>query len=86
MSVDAWKKEPVPTHRCTVCGALWRYSCYRDTGHKDAWKLCSMTAEACCDIAPMKEQIVVLTLGELMDWIYTQRMTSPAPSFFSSPH
>ena len=36
MSNNDWRNEPAPTHRCKVCGALWRYWPKRDTGHDDS--------------------------------------------------
>jgi hypothetical protein len=61
----AWRSEPAPTHRCTVCGALWRYWPERDTGHPASWNMRSGCAGDCCRDAPMGEQIKPVTLGEL---------------------
>lgn len=44
---------PPATHRCTVCGAHWIH--HLDEG---SWSLHSETCGACCDNAPMGEQIV----------------------------
>jgi hypothetical protein len=57
--------QPLPTHRCTECGALWRLWDERDTGHEGHWNLRSPKAGPCCDMAPMGEQIVPLTWGDL---------------------
>lgn len=57
--------QPLPTHRCTECGALWRFWPERDTGRPDSWSLRSAHAGPCCDTAPMGKQIVPLTWGEL---------------------
>lgn len=59
-----WKTEPAPTHRCTVCGAVWRYIPERDLpgANGDTWNLRSTVAGPCCDSAPMRDQIVPLTM------------------------
>jgi cytochrome c553 len=57
--------QPLPTHRCTECGALWRLWLDKETGHGDSWNLRSPKAGPCCDMAPMGEQIVPLTWGDL---------------------
>lgn len=57
-----------PTHRCTTCGALWRYWPRRDTGDiVDSWSLRTAHGGPCCCGAtePMKKQIVPLTVDEL---------------------
>ena len=51
--------ETVPTHRCKVCGALWR-----ELGD-GTWNLRSDRARSCCDNAPMGAQIEPLTVGQL---------------------
>ena len=56
-----------PTHRCKVCGALWRFWPRRDTGHPDSWSLRSNIAGPCCDNVWMGEQIEPLTLGGMAD-------------------
>lgn len=63
----SWRSEPAPTHRCTVCGAVWRYIPVRDfPGAKgDTWNLRSTVAGPCCDTAHMREQIVPLTMGDV---------------------
>lgn len=55
----------VPTHRCTECGALWRFWPERDTGRGHSWNLRSEKCGPCCDMEPMGKQIVPLTWGEL---------------------
>lgn len=59
----SWASEPVPTHHCTVCGAMWRRL---DDG---SWNLRSESAGHCCNNVPMVEQIEPLTLGDLAMWL-----------------
>ena len=61
----AWRNEPAPTHRCTVCGALWRHWPERDTGQPASWNMRSGCAGDCCRDAPMGAQIQPVTLGDL---------------------
>jgi hypothetical protein len=83
----SWRGEVAPTHRCKVCGALWRYWPKRDTGHEDSWNLRSTIAGQCCDTAPMGEQIEPLTIGRLAEWLsarlavdtMTQHLFGPKP-------
>lgn len=49
---------PPATHRCTVCGAHWIH--HLDEG---SWSLHSETCGACCDNAPMGDQIVPIDGG-----------------------
>jgi hypothetical protein len=60
-----WRNSPAPTHRCKICFALWRFWPKRDTGNEDSWSLISNFARACCESAPMGEQIVPLTMGQM---------------------
>lgn len=64
----SWRSEPAPTHRCTTCGAVWRFIPARDVppgwSPGDSWNLRSTVAGPCCDSAPMREQIVPLTMGD----------------------
>lgn len=63
----------VPTHRCKVCGALWRLNPALDpkqTGmptdyplHSETWSLVSPACGKCCDNAPMGDQIEPLPLS-----------------------
>lgn len=56
----------IPTHRCTKCGALWRYWTPTETGgHKGSWSLRSERAGPCCDNAPMGGQIEPLRYEHL---------------------
>ena len=64
-----WREEPAPTHRCKVCGALWRYWPTRDTGQVASWNLRSTACGPCCDNTAMGEQIVPLTLGEMGEYL-----------------
>lgn len=64
--------EVVPSHRCTVCGAMWRLWRKEESGPHasgDSWNLRSATCGKCCDMAPMGEQIVPLTMIHLSQWI-----------------
>lgn len=75
-SLSARITSNVATHRCKVCGALWRLnpgqpSKYPPTHpfHDGTWTLVSATCGKCCDNVPMGEQIERLALdlrgGEL---------------------
>lgn len=56
----------IPTHRCTKCGALWRYWTPTETGGpKGSWSLRSERAGPCCDNAPMGDQIEPLRYEHL---------------------
>lgn len=57
----------VPTHQCTVCGALWRQ--WGD----GSWNLRSAKASICCDNVAMGEQIAPLMLGQLLELVDQQR-------------
>lgn len=65
--MNDWKQQIVPSHKCTVCGALWRYWPLRDTirSEQDTWSLRSPTCGHCCDNAPMGEQIVPATMADI---------------------
>jgi hypothetical protein len=66
-----WKSEDA-THRCKVCGALWRLckgepDKYRDLPadyplSHDSWSLVSPTCGKCCDNVAMGDQIEYLPL------------------------
>jgi hypothetical protein len=49
---------PIPTHRCKECGALWRE--WGQIGNR-SWTLVLGKAGACCDNAPMGEQMEAIT-------------------------
>jgi hypothetical protein len=49
-----------PTHRCKVCGALWRQWGGPAVG-KVYWTLVSSAAGTCCDNAPMGDQMEPIT-------------------------
>lgn len=66
--MSSWRDEYVPTHRCQVCGALWRYWPRRDTGIEDSWGVCTACGP-CCDNAPMLEQIVPVSIGDIEKYI-----------------
>lgn len=69
-TIEDWKEEAagikerakslkLPTHKCRVCGALWRVQLPMDTLEPDeTWSLCSKTCGKCCDNVTMGEQIV----------------------------
>lgn len=59
----------VPTHRCILCGALWRYWRAPEVGGTDSWNLRSEHAGECCKDAPMGEQIEPLKAIYLLQWI-----------------
>jgi hypothetical protein len=67
-------KGALPTHRCNVCSALWRFIPNRDTGWGDSWNLRSKTCGPCCDCVEMGEQIEPLTWEML-----AASIPSPAP-------
>lgn len=56
-----------PTHRCKICGALWRLNPPSYPNHcgpegcrvcrEESWSLTSPTCEKCCDNAAMGDQI-----------------------------
>ena len=48
------RADSTATHRCLQCGALWRRNADR------SWNLRSEFAAACCDNAPMGEQIAAI--------------------------
>jgi len=55
-----------PTHKCVICGALWR--CWGDGAdtYGDSWSLVSDDCESCCDNSPMERQIVPVTISEIV--------------------
>ena len=65
-----WRREPAPTHRCKVCGGLWRYWRQSETpgATGDSWNMRSQCFDCCAD-APMRDQIEPLTLGRLEQYI-----------------
>ena len=65
-----WRTEPAPTHRCKVCGAMWRFWPKEDTGQQhDTWNLRSLACGDCCDNAPMGEQIEPVTMGQIEEYL-----------------
>lgn len=53
---DALARGRIPTHRCKVCKAFWIL--WPDTAEDEgSWSLFSRECGACCDNAPMGEQI-----------------------------
>lgn len=61
----------VPTHTCTVCGAMWRYWPKFDTDLPDSWSLQSSGCGSCCD-GHMGEHIQPLSIGGLVEWLAKQ--------------
>lgn len=59
----------IPTHRCTICGALWTFFPARDTGYTcgDSWSLFSSDCGECCDNAAMGDQIKMLTVRDFIE-------------------
>ena len=51
-------QDVIPTHKCKVCGALWRYN---EVG-VSSWTLRSPTCGSCCDNALMGDQIEPITV------------------------
>ena len=58
-----------PTHKCRVCGALWRVNLQRDTAEDEYWNLCSESCHPCCDNAAIGEQLVPMTVDDLEAWL-----------------
>lgn len=53
------------THKCTVCGAFWRFWPKSEAGlEQDTWSLKSASCGKCCDNAVMGDQIVPLAADE----------------------
>jgi hypothetical protein len=72
--------KPDPTHRCKVCGALWREWGLL-TAPTSLWTLVSGKAGPCCDNQPMGDQIEPLTeFHRLCDPGSMGEPASPAPS------
>lgn len=59
----------LPSHRCTICGAMWRVLTPKDFGGAISWTLVSSFCGACCDNAPMSDQIQPLTISEFKQWL-----------------
>lgn len=66
----------IPTHKCKVCGGLWRLWDARDlprgslpSGEEGCWTLVTQNCGKCCDNEFMGDQIVLLTLGELEKYL-----------------
>lgn len=72
---------PVPTHRCKVCGALWRYWRKEETGQEtDSWNLRSSQCDLCCDSVPMDKQIEPLTWDAIRALLPYSNTTLPLRS------
>ena len=77
----SWKSEHAPTHRCKVCGAMWRLWLRQETPHAtgDSWNLRSAACGKCCDNEPMGDQIEPLRIGDLMHWL-SARLDAQKPA------
>lgn len=66
-----WQEAPMPSHRCKVCGALWRFWRQEETpfAKGDSWSCHSTAFGKCCDMAPMGGQIEPLSCGEALKWL-----------------
>lgn len=66
----SWRSEPAPTHRCKVCGGLWRFWRHAETpgATGDSWNMRSQCFDCCAD-APMGDQIEPLTLGRMEQYL-----------------
>lgn len=69
-----WLELYMPSHKCAVCGAMWRFYRAQDfPGHgvkqEDSWSLCSNTCGQCCDNVAMGEQIVPIKRKDAMEWL-----------------
>lgn len=65
-----WRNEPAPTHRCKICGGLWRFWRHSETPGStgDSWNMRSQCFDCCAD-APMGGQIEPLTLGRMEQYL-----------------
>lgn len=82
-----WLNEPVPTHRCKECGALWRFWRKEETPSSadDSWNLRSGQCGKCCDTKPMGDQIEPLTLGEITKYIVARHAVDSMTLHFLGP-
>lgn len=66
-----WRDQTLPTHKCKVCGALWRLFQPHEMPGADGftWSLRSNACGQCCDSAVMGEQIVPTTWKDAEDFI-----------------
>jgi hypothetical protein len=71
MSEINWLDMAMPSHKCKVCGALWRFWRADDfpSIKDDCWTLCSNTCGQCCDNVAMEEQIVPMTRKDALEWL-----------------
>jgi hypothetical protein len=60
----------VATHKCKVCGALWRLHLPSDTNPWSSWQLVSEKCGACCDNADMGDQIEQLDRRSAWTWAW----------------
>lgn len=66
-----WLDLYMPSHKCVVCGAMWRYWRAGDLASikEDSWSLQSNTCGQCCDNVPMGEQIMPIKRKDAMEWL-----------------
>lgn len=78
--MNDWRNQVAPSHKCTVCGALWRYWPSRDTIHidQDTWSLRSPACGPCCDNVAMGAQIVPLTMEDMEQYL-RRKVVGPDP-------
>lgn len=67
--------KPVATHRCKVCGALWRFWRKEEISGSicESWQLCSEKCGDCCDNSPMSTQIEPATLVHVSTKLIEER-------------
>ena len=60
----------MPTHKCSKCGAFWRFCRKEDTGfYMDTWHLVSRSAKECCDNVSMGSHIKPLSLEDVHEFL-----------------
>src|SRR5688572_23207849 len=68
-----WLDLYMPSHKCTVCGAMWRFFRWEDFPKSginyDSWTLCSNTCGKCCDNVAMGEQIAPIKRKDALEWL-----------------
>ena len=84
---ENWRNLPAPTHRCRVCGAMWRFWPKRDVpgSNEDSWNMRSNACGECCDTAPMAEQIIPATEGDLLNWLQARLAFEQMPMIKTRP-
>lgn len=69
-----WRDRTLPSHKCKVCGALWRLWQPEEMPGAGGytWGLRSNACGQCCDNVAMGEQIAPLTWKDAEDFIKAQ--------------